>query len=179
MKKLLVIIATVIFYTFVSSAIVFASGANKCDPVGTWRGGSSYDPDGDSYNDLGVRYVLTIVPIGRGRYSALWEGSYITPPDYTRMTQYSGELVMKSDGEYECIGMAYFNSSSVFPPDSLPQVWVIHSYMEVIDCNTVKCTWDTFDVFDWHSEPFVDTPLFQPAPTPIVEIYKRFVFPSD
>ncbi len=167
---------------FLLSLIVvtaWASGIGPCAPAGTWRGGSSYDPAGDPYDDLGVRYVMTVVPIERGRFSVLWEGSYVTPPEYARMTQYSGELVKKSGGGYKCIGMAYFNKSSVFPPDSLPQVWIVRGYMEVLDCDTVKVTWDTFDVFDWHSEPFVDPPLFQPAPTPIVEIYKRFSMPAE
>jgi hypothetical protein len=152
---------------------------SPCTPAGTWRGGSSYDTAGDPYDDLGVRYLLTMVPIGRNRFTALWEGSYVTPPGYTRMTQYSGELVKDGDGTYDCIGMAYFSSSSTFPPDSLPQVWVIHGKMEVVDCNTVRFTWDTFNVYDWHSQPFVDDPLLQPAATPIVEVYKRFQMPGD
>jgi hypothetical protein len=75
--------------------------------------------------------------------------------------------------------MAYFNSSSDFPPDSLPQVWVIHGKLEVPDCNTLEFTWDLFNVYDWHSKPFVDAPLMQPAATPIVEVYRRFQLPGD
>ena len=172
-RTILLVILTLVVTT------AWASGTGPCSPAGTWRGGSSYDPAGDPYDDLGVRYVMTIVPIERGRFSVLWEGSYVIPPDYARMTQYSGELVKQSDGRYECIGMAYFNTSTTFPPDSLPQVWVIHGYMEELDCNTVKCTYDTFNVYDWHSEPYVDPPLFQPAEVPIVEIYKRFTGPTD
>ncbi len=151
----------------------------SCTPAGTWRGGSAYDPDGDPYEDLGVRYVCSIVPIGNGRFSAIWEGSYVTPPDYARMTQYCGEIVRKSDGGYEGIGMAYFNTSSTFPPESLPEVWVIHGDLEMPDCDTLKFTWDTFAAFDWQSEPFVDDPLFEPVPTPIIEVYKRFKMPGD
>lgn len=181
-KRILTIVLTGVFLALFLGGCATDSAARSggpCSPAGTWRGGSSLDPAGDPYDDLGVRYVLTVVPIEDGRFSVLWEGSYVTPPGYARMTQYSGELVRKSDGQYECIGMAYFNTSSTFPPDSLPQVWVIHGYMEELDCDKVKFTWDTFNVYDWHSEPFVDAPLFQPAELPIVEIYKRFSMPTE
>ena len=171
---LAVLIATAGLALLVGGCVTGPASAAGATPAGTWRGGSAYEAGGDPYNDLGVRYVCTITPIGSDRYNALWEGSYVTPPDYARMTQYSGELVKQDDGTYECVGMAYFNTSDTFPPETLPQVWVIHGEMEMPDSNTVRFTWDTFDAYDWHSEPFVDPPLFQPAATPIVEVYKRF-----
>jgi hypothetical protein len=178
--EMLFVIATVVFcLTFMASIHAFSESGNTYNPAGTWRGGSSYDPAGDPYDDLGVRYLLTVIPIGRDRFTALWQGAFINPPEYTRRTHYSGEIVRTRDGKYECIGMALFNTSSAFPPDSLSQVWAIHGDMEFRDCDTVTITWDTFDVFDWHAVPFVDPPLFQPAPTPVVEIYKRFTRPSD
>lgn len=155
-----------------------ASGAARGgadDPIaGTWRGGSSYAPGGDPFKDLGVRYVLTLMPLGGGRYGALWEGSYVLPPGYARMTQYSGEFARRDEGVYECVGMALFNSSAAFPPDALPQVWAIHGKAELVDKDTLKVTYDAFEAQEWKATPFVDPPLFKPVPTPIVEVYKRF-----
>lgn len=147
-------------------------------PAGIWRGGSAYEPGGDPYRDLGVRYVLTLIPLGDDRFAAIWEGSYVTPPGYARMTQYCGELVGRGGGRYECVGMAYFNTSAVFPPDTLPQVWAIHGEALMKDRDTLQITYDVFDVYDWKSAPFVDAPLFKPVPTPIVEIYRRFTVTS-
>lgn len=143
--------------------------------AGTWRGGSCYAAGGDPYNDLGVRYLLSLVPIGRGRFNATWQGSYTLPQGYARMTSYSGEFIRQPDGSYAVSGMAYFNTSAVFPPDKLPQVWVVRGKAIIRPDGMLQITYDGFEVHDWSSEPFVDAPLAKPAPTPIVEVYKRFV----
>lgn len=153
-------------------------GGPAPSPAGTWRGGSSYDPAGDPFSGLGVRYLLAVGPLGDDRFSAVWEGSYVAPPGYPRMTQYCGELVKREDGKYDCAGMAIFNTSGTFPPDALPQVWVIHGTAELIDADTMRITYDVFQVHDWKSRLFVDAPLFKPAPTPIVEVYRRFSSPG-
>lgn len=142
--------------------------------AGTWRGGSCYAPGGDPYKDLGVRYLLSLVPIGGGHFNATWEGSYVLPQGYARMTRYSGEFTRLPDGGYDVSGMAYFNTSAVFPPDKLPQVWVIHGKAILRADGMLQVTYDGFEVHDWSSEPFVDPPLAKPVPTPIVEVYKRF-----
>lgn len=74
--------------------------------------------------------------------------------------------------------MAYFTSSDTFP-QGFQEVRVIHGYMEEINCDTIQLTCDTFNVYDWQSEPFVDQPLLQPAQTPIVEVYKRLSVSAD
>ncbi len=144
--------------------------------AGTWRGGSAYEPGGNPETDLGVRYLLSLTPLGGGRFGATWEGSYVLPEGYARMTRYSGELAKRADGSYEVLGIAFFNTSAVFPPDTLPQVWAIHGTAELLGDGRLRITYDGFEVHDWKSRPFVDPPLFRPVPTPIVEIYRRVEF---
>ena len=171
MKKLLVIIAVVVFFTIVSSFTVFAKGANECTPAGTWYGGSYYE------GHAGYKYHYTFTPTQAGRFFAMADGAYY--PDslgVAIITTWTGEMVEKSGGSYEIrlIGISLTDPNE--PSEESPMIWAGKGDVQFDGCDKMTIEYNFFAIYEWDKVPFVDDPVtwvLYSGDDPIVETIKR------
>jgi len=157
------------------SVPVFSQGVgNKCDVSGTWYGGSADQ----------LQYLWTISPLGAGRYQSTIQAGFNPPTAPIRFTNWSGEIKQIKSRSYESQEMSYW----VLDPDpsSLPQVQIVHTNIELTDCNTLVSTidlWAGYSSFTREMTPFVDDTdipllLIVNGGNPIVETYRRLPTPD-
>ena len=131
----------------------------QCSPVGTWIGGS----------DPASPYMMTVT---RGRNSGFTAIFQLAAPSvfepYLGISAWSGELVRIAPGRYEvwCILFAVWDpvwalANGIDP--SLPELHMVHSWIEFTDCNTVTNKIDVYNGylnFDFTKGmmPFVSPP---------------------
>ena len=177
MKKLLVIIAAVVFFIIVSSFIVFAGGGNKCNPAGTWYGGS-YVPEHE-----GFKYQYTFVPSKPGQFFAMADGAY--NPDSLGAavaTTWTGELVKKSGGSYEIRLISLMTTDPIHPPEELPMIWAVRGDVQFDGCDKITIKYNWFAIYAWDKVPFVDDPvtwLIHAGDDPIVETIRRMFMDTE
>ena len=143
----------------------FAGNSSGCSPTGTWFGGGDY------------KYILTITPITGQRFAMRGEGAFDNATlGYKAWTSFSNQLAKLEDGRYVGYGIGMFTTSSELPPplNSL-ELDGIRGWMEFIDCDNIKFTYDFFAAyFDLNKVPFVDQPdLSYLPPGGITETYRR------
>jgi hypothetical protein len=142
---------------FASLAVVVPCGAQgvgkSCDISGTWYGGS----------DPAFQYLWTITPTGAGRYSVLYQPGFDNRPfGYVTWTTWAGEVVKIDARTYDAYGMSYWVWAPGAAPagvdETLPEVDIVHSRVQLIDCNTLTASLDVYAGYF----------SFTPAKTPFV-----------
>ncbi len=160
--KLVVIICT---FLAISSWARSPQNHGSCSPMGTWYGGGDY------------KYVITILPATGNRFPMTSEGVYSQAAfGYTAWTSWTGELVKLSHGLYVAQEISmYTTSPEMQPPSNSVELDAVRGWMEFIDCNTVKFSYDFFGAyFDLNKIPFVDpVDLNYLPPGGITETYRR------
>ncbi len=173
----------VVLFTFLLSTMpCFPQGIGTnagCNLSGTWYGGS---PDAPA-----PYYHGTITPISADRFSITFQLALeVQSAGYLRATDWTGEL--SRTGPHTYSGMAFSmwqidpNSLTLFPPGvdpSLPELDFIHiKSMEVLDCNTLRFTYDLWALYGNFTNDI--NPMETPPPPPglifdpmIVEVYHR------
>jgi len=140
----------------------------SCSPVGTWYGGS------------GAKYLLTVFPNGGDRFIVYSDPAFNMQALAPVSTKWNGWLKRKG-GHLEGAAMGIIIYDTSFPPDlSNLQIWAIQQTVEFKDnCDTMVNNITFFGGYYWNSNkvPLVDSPDFNVAPTPIVEVYHRFPAP--
>jgi hypothetical protein len=163
----------VVVLLLISVPAGFSQGiGKKCDVSGTWYGGSA-DP---------LQYLWTITPIGAGRYQSLIQAGFYPPAGQKSWTTWSGEITKIDGKSYESQEMSYW----VFEGSPLPQVQIVHTDIELTDCNTLVSTidlWAAYLSFTLEMTPFVDDPdldllLILNGGQPIIETYRRLPTPG-
>jgi hypothetical protein len=157
----------VVFCLLVLSICSYAQFDGFCTPAGIWYGGSDY------------KYILTITPTAPNVFAIRSEGVYDQAAfGYHGWTSLSGNLVQVKYRTYISQSIAIYTTSPdmVPSPDTL-ELDVVHSKIELTDCDTLKNTIDLFGAyFDLSKTPFVDPPdlsYIPPGQTTIVETYRR------
>ena len=162
---------------FAMVAVAVPCGAqgvgNSCDISGTWYGGS--DPQ--------YQYVWSLTPVGAGRYySSIQNGYDVRPFGMVSASAWVGEAIKTGHKTFDTYNMSFWlwdpaAAAAAGLDPSLPEVDIVHSRVEFIDCNTFTSTIDVFGAyysFTPARTPFV-TPLdadFLAGGT-IVETYHR------
>lgn len=159
----------------------------SCSLAGTWFGGS--DP---SYS-----YLQSFTPTAQDRYFNVAElaGAGVLDPSvwgYMWTTAWNGEAVKSGPNRYEAWGIQYLiwdpaAAAAAGVDGSSPELDVVHSTLQFVDCNTLISTIDYYGgyfAFDNATEtPFV-TPLEVNwlevyGVTTIVETYHRMLTPAN
>lgn len=143
----------------------FAGNSPACSPAGTWYGGGDY------------KYILTITPVTGQRFAMRGEGAFDnTTLGYRGWTSFSSQFFKLKDGRYVGYGLEMFTTSSELPPPlSSLELDGIRAWMEFIDCDNIRFTYDFFGAyFDLNKVPFVDQPdVNYLPPGGITETYSR------
>ena len=160
-QKALAIMATVALGLLLA---VPGASANVCSPTGTWYGGGDY------------KYLITITPITVNKFAITSEGVYSQAAyGYTGWTSWSGELKLQH-GRYVAQSLSmYTTSPEMQPPINSLELDAVRGWMEFIDCNQIKFSYDFFGAyFDLNKVPFVDpVDLNYLPPGGISETYHR------
>lgn len=138
---------------------------NACSPVGTWYGGGDY------------KYMITISPTVGGSFAITSEAVYSNVAwGYAAWTSWSGQLINVSLRRYVAQEISMYTTSTAPqpPPDSF-EVDGVRGWMEFVDCDNIKFSYDFFGAyFDMNKVPFVDPPdVSYLPPGGIVETYRR------
>lgn len=157
----------------------FAGSTGKsCDLSGTWYGGS--DPQ--------FQYLWVISSVGDGRFSSnIQLAADVHPFGYVAWSSWSADLQQISRKTYKVYGMSYWiwdataAAGGPFPgitiDPSLPEVDIVRSRVELVDCNTLTNTIDVYAAyfnFTPDKIPFVTAPDVDfLAGATIVETYHR------
>lgn len=143
----------------------FAGNSSACSPTGTWYGGGDF------------KYILTITPVTGQRFAMRGEGAFDNAAlGYKGWTSFSNQLGKLEDDRYVSYGIGMFTTSSELPPPLISlELDGIRGWMEFIDCDNIKFTYDFFAAyFDLNKVPFVDQPdLNYLPPGGITETYRR------
>jgi hypothetical protein len=166
MHNRVALLAVLVFAAIVVAVPCAAQGVgNNCDISGTWYGGS--DPQ--------YQYLWSLTPVGAGRYySSIQNGYDVRPFGMAAASAWVGEAIKSGHKTFDTYLMSYWI------PDvagALPEVDIVHSRVEFIDCNTFTSTIDVFGAY------YSFTPARTPFVTPldldflaggvIVETYHR------
>lgn len=168
------LIGTAVFLAIAIPGFAQGVGTN-CDISGTWYGGS--DPN--------TPYLWTMTPMAGGRYSSVAQQAFpfSLMPQYAGVTNWSIDVNKLNAREYEAYGMSYwvYRWADLNQPQ-LPELDVVRSHIQFVDCNTIKNTIDVFVVY-FAFDSATMTPFVTPADVdvlaefndgaPIVETYHR------
>lgn len=131
-----------------------SSVLGDCTPAGTWYGGS-YNPD-----HAGFKYQYTFIPVNADHFILICDGAY--NPDSLGaavLTNFTGELVKKSDKNYEIRIIALSTNDPTHPPEELPVIIAGRADVELDSCDQMTITYTFGAFYEWGKVPFVDDPL--------------------
>jgi hypothetical protein len=168
MKKSLVIIAAVVFLTFVSTVIVFAGGTKgeegEADPLrGTWYGGSEKE------NHAGWKYQYTFIPTGPDRWTVIGDGAYnIEIWGNPIGTKWTG-AIHKTPNGYRMRIMMMSQPDANIPPMEHPIVIAYQASIDIVSDSEITLTYRFGASYKLEQKPFIDAPI---------EVYKSLDDPT-
>ena len=127
-----------------------------CTPAGTWIGQNE---------TLGLEFVVTVEPIGGGRYSIVAEGVDDTPP-WEFSTPWRGVL-RKSGPRTFSFKQIRFAGPSQFtdPGEGVPDIFGIRGEMTMLDCDHNEVEFAPSEFYAWGQIPFEDEPVATSPPS--------------
>lgn len=143
---------------------------SDCTLAGTWYGGS-YNPD-----HAGFKYQYTFFRVNADRFILIADPAY--NPDSLGaavLTTFTGELVKKSDKNYEIRLIALSTKDPTHPPEELPVIIAGRADVQLDSCDQMTITYTFGAFYEWGKVPFVDDPLLIniTEDKPIVETLNR------
>lgn len=143
-------------------AAVFAQDAvpeperQRCAPTGTWIGQNE---------TLGLEYVVTVEPMGGGRYSIVADSIDDTPP-WEFSTPWRG--VLRKTGprtfsfkQIKLAGPSQFTD----PGEGVPDIFASRGEMTMLDCDHSEVEFAPSEFYAWGQIPFEDEPVATSPPS--------------
>ncbi len=126
-----------------------------CGPAGTWIGQNQ---------TYGLEYVVTVKPMGGGRYSIVAEGVDDTPP-WESSSPWRGVL-QKTGRRIFSFAQIKFASPSQFtdPGEGVPDIFGIRGELTMLDCDHSEIEFEPAEYYAWGQVPFVDDPVATSPP---------------
>jgi hypothetical protein len=187
-SALLMLVAFPVPAQILSPGNVSSPSANpaNCNLAGTWYGGS----------DPAYSYLWSFVPSAQGRFFSTAElaGAGVVDPSvwgYIWTTAWNGETVKSGPATYESWSIQYLiwdpaAAAEAGVDSSSPELDVVHSTMQFLDCNTLISTVDYYGGY-FAFDSATETPFITPVDvdwldvygvTTLVETYHRMPTPS-
>jgi len=137
----------------------------RCTPTGTWIGQNEV---------LGLEYMVSVEPMGGGRYSIVAEGIDDTPP-WEVSTPWRGVL-RKSGHRTFSFAQIKFMGPSLYtdPGEGVPDIIGIWGEMTMFGCDHAEVVIEPGAVYAWGQIPFEDEPVATTLPA--IEYFTRVPF---
>jgi len=141
-----------IFCAALCASPLLAGGVgNQCGLAGTWWGQNfEYEQE----------YLVTIVPIGGGRFSAVVEGVNDFPP-YEKFTSWRGEAIKTGSDTFAWNQILFGTVLGAEVPD----IFAVRGEIDLVDCDHFDASFTFGAVYAWGQVPFVDEPLLELPPS--------------
>ena len=140
-----------------------AESGKACHPEGTWFGS----------NDFGNTYVVRVVSVGGGRYSAVADGwSTDDPPIALKWTSFHGELVRTGPRSFWLRQISIVELNPALLPEDFPPLVLAGAEggVTMTSCDHFNVDFENVGFYEWDIDlnfdrpvPFVD-PFFFPLP---------------
>lgn len=136
-----------------------------CTPAGTWIGQNE---------TFGLEYVVTVEPMGGGRFSVVGEGIDETPP-WTVSTAWRGMQYRTGHRTYSLTQTKLAGPSQFTDPaEGVPDIFGIQAVVTMLDCDHIEIEFGPAEFYAWGQIPFEDEPVA--TGTPSISTYTRVPF---
>ncbi len=124
---------------------------NQCGLAGTWWGQNF---------EFQQEYLVTILSIGGGRFSAVVDGVNDFPP-YEKFTSWRGEAIKTGSDTFDW-SQILFGS---LPGAEVPDIFAVRGEIMLVDCDHFDASFDFGAIYAWGQVPFGDDPLLEFPPS--------------
>ncbi len=126
-----------------------------CTPAGTWIGQNE---------TFGLEWLVTVEPMGGGRYSIVGEGVDDIPP-WEFSTAYRGVLRKTGRRTFTFAQIKFMGPSQFTDPgEGVPDILGIKGEMTMLDCDHNEVEFAPSEFYAWGQIPFVDDPVATSPP---------------
>ncbi len=126
-----------------------------CGPAGTWIGQNQ---------TYGLEWLVTVEPMGGGRYSIVAEGIDDTPP-WESSTSYRGVLHKTGRRTFSFAQIKFAGPSQFTDPgEGVPDIFGIRGELTMVDCDHSEVEFAPSEFYAWGQIPFVDDPVATSPP---------------
>jgi hypothetical protein len=121
---------------------------DRCGPAGTWFG------QNETY---GFEYLITVVPMGGGCYSAVAEGIGNEVPPWEQGTSWRGVITKTGDRSYSIVQLQLAGPSQLQQKSGdRPDVAAARGELTMVDCNHFEVEFGLIGIYAWGQTPLVD-----------------------